>query len=248
MRRNNTYYLRKAHRYLGVAIGIQFLAWTISGLYFSWSDIDTVHGDDMHKAPHYIAAEHTWVSPQRVLVQLAYDSLLSVQSVNLAGKPLYLIRYFSGHAGDGHHLHTYTALADAQTGNLRGPLSQEEAVLLANDHIIPSAKLDTVEYLSEIGDHHEYRGGPLPAWVLRYSEPKVNVYVGAESGRVEKVRNSPWRIFDFLWMLHVMDFETRDNINNYLLRGFSILGFITVASGFTLFFATVHFKRKKRNS
>lgn len=248
MRKNNTYYLRKAHRYLGVFIGIQFLAWTISGLYFSWSDIDTVHGDNMHKAPHYLAANETWVSPQVALNQLAYDSLLSIQSVNLAGEPLYLIRYFSGHAGDEHHLHTYTRLANAKTGELRGPLSKEEAILLANDHIISSAKLDTVEYISEIGGHHEYRGGPLPVWVLRYSEPKVNVYVGAESGRVEKVRNNPWRIFDFLWMLHVMDFESRDNINNYVLRGFSILGFITVASGFALFFATVHFKRKKRNS
>ncbi|MDN4167010.1 hypothetical protein QWY31_15975 [Cytophagales bacterium LB-30] len=246
MRKNNTYYLRKAHRYLGLAIGIQFLAWTISGLYFSWTNIDSVHGDDMHKPPHYLASSQQWVSPQVVLEQLAYDSLVSIQSVNLAGSPLYLIRYFSGHAGEGHHLHTYTTLADAQTGHLRGPLTKEEAVLLANDHIIASAQLDTVEYISEIGAHHEYRGGPLPAWILRYSEPNMNVYVSAESGRVEKVRNTSWRIFDFLWMLHIMDFETRDDINNYLLRGFSILGFITVGSGFMLFFATLHFKRKKR--
>ena len=31
---------RKHHRFLGIFIGIQFLFWTISGLYFSWTDID----------------------------------------------------------------------------------------------------------------------------------------------------------------------------------------------------------------
>ncbi len=37
--------IRKAHRYLGLIIGVQFLAWTVSGLYFSWTDIDQIHGD-----------------------------------------------------------------------------------------------------------------------------------------------------------------------------------------------------------
>lgn len=38
MKRNRNYYIRKTHRYLGLFIGIQFIGWTISGLYFSWTD------------------------------------------------------------------------------------------------------------------------------------------------------------------------------------------------------------------
>ena len=41
--------VRKIHRYLGLFIGLQFLAWTISGLYFSWTDIDEIHGDQFLK-------------------------------------------------------------------------------------------------------------------------------------------------------------------------------------------------------
>ena len=41
--------IRKAHRYLGLFIGIQFLMWTISGLYFSWTDIDDIHVDQFKK-------------------------------------------------------------------------------------------------------------------------------------------------------------------------------------------------------
>jgi hypothetical protein len=70
----------------------------------------------------------------------------------------------------------------------------------------------------------------------------TTVYVSTELGTVQKFRNRPWRQFDFLWMLHTMDYAGRDNITNWLLRAFSILGLATVASGFTLFFVS----RKKR--
>ncbi len=38
-------FIRRSHRYLGVILGIQFLFWTISGLYFSWTNIDEIYGD-----------------------------------------------------------------------------------------------------------------------------------------------------------------------------------------------------------
>ncbi len=41
-----------------------------------------------------------------------------------------------------------------------------------------------------------------------------------------------------------MDFDGRDNINNYLLRGFSVLGIITILSGFLLFFVSSRFLKK----
>ena len=45
MHHTKLYYLRRLHRYMGVTIGIQFLLWTVGGLYFSWSDMDEIHGD-----------------------------------------------------------------------------------------------------------------------------------------------------------------------------------------------------------
>ena len=56
---------RKTHRFLGIFIGIQFLFWTISGLYFSWTDIDEIHGDHYLKGPQ----------------ELIFNSLISVDSV-----------------------------------------------------------------------------------------------------------------------------------------------------------------------
>lgn len=40
MKKSKRYYVRKTHRWLSVIVGLQFLMWTASGLYFSWTDID----------------------------------------------------------------------------------------------------------------------------------------------------------------------------------------------------------------
>ncbi len=39
---NRNHYI---HPYLGVLFGIQFLLWTIGGLYFSWSNMVDINGD-----------------------------------------------------------------------------------------------------------------------------------------------------------------------------------------------------------
>ena len=51
MVKKTSFKIRKTHRYLGLFIGIQFLAWTISGLYFSWTDLDEIHGDQFIRVP-----------------------------------------------------------------------------------------------------------------------------------------------------------------------------------------------------
>ena len=65
------------------------------------------------------------------------------------------------------------------------------------------------------------------------------VYINSYNGVLEKVRYDDWRDFDFLWASHIMDYNTRDDINNFLLRVFSIFGLLTVLSGFALWLTTL---------
>jgi hypothetical protein len=59
-------------------------------------------------------------------------------------------------------------------------------------------------------------------------------------------RHELWRIFDFVWMLHIMDYDERENVNNLLLRGMTLLALTTSLSGaWLLFFA---FPRKRRKA
>lgn len=240
--------LRKLHRYLGILIGIQFLAWTVSGLYFSWTDIDEIHGDPQMRHPPHMAAPMDVVSPGAVLEALAkrepFDSVRSVELIGLLGKPVYRLNVYRG-------LELFVFLADAATGELRPPLSREEAEMVARWNYAGDADITKVERIEATGKHHEYREQPLPAYAVHFEDSVgTRVYVAADLGSVRAFRNSPWRVFDFLWMLHTMDYEGRDNFNNMLLRAFSLFGLATVCSGFVLFFATspVFRRSKSRNA
>jgi len=135
-------------------------------------------------------------------------------------------------------------VADVLTGKIRSAISEAEARKLAVEAVSKPLKINEVIYLTEenVGGHHEYREKPLPAWAVTF-ENNLTVYLSAETGQVGAFRTNRWRIFDFLWMLNTIDFNGRDNINNYVLRGFSILGIVTVFSGFLLFFISSKYFR-----
>ena len=89
MRHTRQYYLRRLHRFMGVTIGIQFLLWTIGGLYFSWSDMDEIHGDYQRRpAPLLVPDTANWVSPSVIVQNLrtageSPDSILSLRLVQV---------------------------------------------------------------------------------------------------------------------------------------------------------------------
>lgn len=224
---------------MGLFIGVQFLLWTAGGLYFSWSNLDDIHGDHLKRPAAALSASLSLVSPAvslKALQQRGVDSVKSVLLIELNGQPVYQITY---PIMNGTHAVLHTQLADAHTGNLRPSLNQMEAVALAQQRFAGSSAVDRVEYLTSTSGHHEYREKPLPAYAVTFRQPAhATVYVAAELGTVQSVRTDPWRVFDLLWMLHTMDYQGRDDINNNLLRGFSVLGLLTILSGFVLYFVS----------
>jgi uncharacterized iron-regulated membrane protein len=255
MAKSKHYYIRKTHRWLGVILGIQFMLWTIGGLYFSWSNMDEVHGDFQKKNAPLLSSDIALVSPTMVLDTIKkvhrIDSVVSIQLIEILGKPFYQVRCISAIHNQANHHHDMQAmnhLANAETGRLRGPLTKEEAVAIAKIRFNGEPKVKAVEYLTNTNKHHEYRENPLPAYAITFEHPSsVTVYVANELGTVQKFRNNQWRLFDFLWMMHTMDYEGRDNFGNILLRVFSVFGLVTVLSGFVLFFMSAKWT-KKRNA
>ncbi|THU38024.1 hypothetical protein FAM09_15165 [Niastella caeni] len=253
MAKSKHFYIRKAHRYLGVILGIQFLLWTIGGLYFSWSNMDEVHGDFEKRKPPFLPVGSLLASPSTVIdsIKKAHpvDSFVSIQLIEILGKPYYQLRGITSKQQGGGHQHSMkmaTWLADAVTGQLKPALTKEQAIEVASKRFNGEPKVKSVEYLTATNGHHEYRESPLPAYAITFEHPSGStVYVASELGTVQKFRNNKWRIFDFLWMLHTMDYNSRDNIGNLLLRIFSIFGLITVFSGFALY--AISFKGFKKN-
>ena len=96
MAKSRHFYIRRIHRYLGLILGIQFLLWTIGGLYFSWSNMDEIHGDLQKNKVPLLPANVKLVSPTSALDSIkkfhTIDSLVSIQLIEILGKPVYQIR------------------------------------------------------------------------------------------------------------------------------------------------------------
>jgi uncharacterized iron-regulated membrane protein len=207
--------IRKVHRYLGIFLGLQFLMWTISGLYFSWTDIDEIHGDHFKKG-----SGPKVFSGLRGLADFG-EGVYAVELREIASEPYFWVN-------DSQLIH-------AISGEPKSGVTAEEAIAIAQKNLRDDLKVSEIALLEETDAHHEYRGKSLPAYAISYdSSEQITAYVSVIDGAFQTVRHRDWRWFDFLWMTHTMDYETRDDFNTTLLRAFSLLGLITVMSGFLL--------------
>lgn len=95
-----------------------------------------------------------------------------------------------------------------------------------------------LEVISESKKGSEYRGRNLPLYKViakNIEDTYINVYQNPYSGEILSIRSQSWRIWDFMWGIHIMDWVERDNISNIFLKFFSFLALITSISGIFLF-------------
>ena len=96
-----------------------------------------------------------------------------------------------------------------------------------------------LEEITESSKGSEFRGRNLPLYKvtsLNDKNKKINLYLNVFSGEITAVRSIQWRIWDLMWGFHIMDWQTRDKINNIFLQIFSILALVSSISGIMLFF------------
>ena len=214
-------------------MGVQVLIWTLTGLYMTAVHIDIIHGD------HFVrAAESRSVRPSTMAspmtVAAAVPAARQVRLAWLGERPVYIAE---GHQGE--------LLFDAGTGRRLPSPSRDEVRRAAEHWFTGPEPLKRLEIITEIPG--EIRGREPPLWRAEFEGwNKPTLYLSPATGQLVSRRHELWRIFDFLWMLHIMDYETRDNVNNWLLRGFTLLALTTVLSGaWLLWFA---FPRKRRKA
>jgi hypothetical protein len=148
-------------------------------LYFSWSNIDEIHGDFQHKHVPRLTGNINLVSPDNILKEVSakIDSINAILLVNILQKPYYSISFFSKE-------HLINILADAQTGSIREPINREEAIQIAASNFNGEPGLKSVEFLTSTSRHHEYREKPLPAWAITFDHPtNTTVYVSLILGK-----------------------------------------------------------------
>ena len=214
--------IRLFHKYLSLVISIQLLLWTISGIYFAFNKIELVRGEQ-----YLIEQNVSKLNLKEV------ESSFSAKDVNFVRRLDEWIIKVETDSG-----FNYT---DLQGQNL-DELNEEEVkeVVRQRTNLIPlmAQRIDKLEIRAE------FRGRNLPIFkVTTSTTDNINVYVDAFTGEVTAIRSDSWRIWDFLWGAHIIDYSERENINNFLIKILSILALISSLSGIVLFFKTFKFKK-----
>ena len=83
---------------------------------------------------------------------------------------------------------------------------------------------------------------PRASWQVHFADG-TNIYIDAESGEMLALRTRFWRAFDFMWGLHIMDLQNREDSSHPLLIFFAALSVLAV-----LFGSILLFRRRNRSS
>ena len=188
--------------------------------------IDTVHGD--HRIDHDVepALSSTQeFAPIPALLASAGAPVRQLQHRMLLGRPV-----VEAELGNGH-----IRLMDARTAAPLPPLNAKLAGMIAQKAYrgagVPAPTVERVERAST-----EYRGA-LPAWRATFADDDAtSIYVAAETGRLTSVRIGTWRLYDFFWGLHIMDWTEHERFNTPWLNAFAAGGLVFALSGAILLF------------
>mgnify|MGYP001825214871 CR=1 FL=1 len=240
-------FFRKIHRWLGLLLAAQIAAWMLSGFYFSLVPITEIRGEHLTRPAEVPAKVLVAAAPAPSGTLAAIDDhfgrdweLDSLTLYALDGKLFWRVNG----TVDGT---SFARLVDFESGAVRGPLSAEQAEARAQYLLSPSGLDPSVQWITEPPPNRELRGRTLPVWRVEFSEPEnVRLYLDPWTGELLARRTDRWRIFDFLWMLHIMDYETRDDFNHPLLQTAAFLGLLVTLGGFMLWVLTTRIFRRRK--
>ena len=208
--------VRTFHKYLSLAISVQLLLWTISGIYFAFNKIELIRGEQ-----YILEQENTEVDFKE------FTASLDAKNISILRR---LDEWVLKVDED-----SYVYYVDLQGNKLKSLNIEEAKQIVRNKTSLFPLEAVKIESPSR---GSEFRGRNLPLFkVSTRSNEEVNVYVDAISGEVTAIRSDSWRTWDFLWGTHIMDYSERENIDNLLLKIFSVLALISALSGIVLFFS-----------
>ncbi len=215
---NLPFWVRRAHKWIGLVIGVQALLWMLSGVYMTAISLDVIHGDHL---AHVFNEPLDRGRDRLDVAQLArlQPGFESFKLKKLLGREVYELRT-GGKA----------SLVDAQTGALLSPLPREQIVERARDIYQGEAEIREVTWITQAPQEVARR--PVPMWAVRFDDrANSTLYFSPDTGDLLARRHDLWRWFDFLWMFHIMDYDTRSDVNNGLLRVAAGVGLLFALSG-----------------
>lgn len=229
------FWARRAHKWIGLIVGVQALLWMISGVYMTVVPLEIIHGDHLAHAHSESLAAATPRIGQAALLD-RYPDITSVKLKRLLDQEVYEIRQ------EKNGQDKQAALIDARSGAKITPLERATVAALARKAYQGDAEIVGVEWVTKAPQEVAKR--PVPMWAVRFADSGATTfYFSPDTGDLLARRHSLWRWFDFLWMFHIMDYQERSDVNNTLLRIAASVGLLFALSGVWLVFYSFRWRR-----
>lgn len=208
------------HNWLGLFLAAQVVLWMLSGAVMSLFHIDLVRGrtNALNAYPVELGA-FGYANIGGVIAQS--PGTTEVRLTHFMNRQVYRVTGSSG-----------AALFDAQTAEKLSPLNENTARAVAKQDFIGKGGIVGAALLDRAP--HECGCEP-PVWRIDFSDSlDTRIYVSPATGEIEARRNKIWRLYDFFWMLHIMDYRERENFNNPLVQAFAVTGTLFALTGLYL--------------
>ena len=225
--------VRRIHKWLALVVGAQVVLWTATGFYMVVVHIDTIHGNHLVRPVSALAIDTSRVvSPDRIIAQ--QPGIDELRLMRLRDRMVWRTER------DGR------AIAfDATTGTPLPPMRYGEATAAAQAAYAGTGTIVAAKLLTTTPQEMGSRKPPY--WQVEFAGwNRPTLYLSPATGEVLAKRHLLWRAFDFAWMLHIMDYDTRTDVNNPLLRVATWSAFTMAISGAWLLVWS--FKRRRRKA
>lgn len=213
---------RQLHFYFALVLSVQLIAWFASGVVMSWFPIEQVRGEHLQSPAPAVRWNEALVTPASAVAQAPTEFRQAPLSLSQRGdEPVYQLQ------ADDKQL-----FISALSGQILPPLSANDVRMLAQQRYVGTATVRSAELLTLAPA--EVRGLKAPLWQVRFADAEqTTFYFHPITGQLLRVRTDTWRLYDFFWMLHIMDYQERSDFNHPLLiisagsaLGFTLGGFV----------------------
>jgi len=225
--------IRRFHKWLALIVGVQALLWTLTGLYMVTVHIDIIHGDNLVRSPAVEPFDLTGLASPALVVAAA-PGASEVRLQRHFGRPVWRAETPDG-----------PRLFDAKSGQAVPDPTEAQIRALAQRIYTGDGKIVSVRLLTTAPQEMQSRKPPF--WQVEFEGwNRPTLYLSPSTGELISRRHTLWRVFDFVWMLHIMDYDERTDVNNPLLRIATWSAFAMAISGAWLLIWS--FKRRKRKT
>ncbi len=207
----------KWHIWLGWIVGLPILMWAVTGLVMVARPIEEVRGE-------HLRHPHRAIDPQGLVLPEIDERIHEVKLVAQPDGPAWLVT-----AADGRRWRY-----SARDGSTIPPVIEDEARSIAQTTYAGDARLEGVAYLSGADVPVEARTNGS-VWQARFADG-THVYIDDATGEVLALRTGQWRLYDFLYGLHIMDPQTHEDANNPFAIVFATLAVLGATLGCVLLF------------